>query len=211
MNIQYRFANADFVLARSLDAYKSHPYILVTYDIACQYVKKIAERFGVHSPDLVDAVVAAVFAVPKLHVQGHKEDCQYNYALSYISGAGRFGGETIETTWSELNRIAAAVREMGPGMRKDHINDHLGDINWRKVQNIGAYNEFQAIVVSLIIAIVAALFKSLKNARRYAEEKRTFFKGLTVVHEKFVEKWKKLSTEASYVNDEWESVYSTLR
>jgi hypothetical protein len=100
-------------------------------------VKKIGERFARHSPELVPAVSIATKAVPKLHVQGHKDDCQYRFALSYIPGAGRFGGETIETDWAELNKLAPSTREMGPGMRKDHINDHLGDINWRRVRNMG--------------------------------------------------------------------------
>ena len=54
------------------------------------------------------------------------------YALPYISGAGNLGGETIETTWSELNKLAF-LREGGPGMRKDGANEQCGDMNWRIV------------------------------------------------------------------------------
>ena len=132
-----RFANADFVLARSLDAYPDYSFLLVTYDIACQYVKHIETPFAKHSPRLVEAVRNALYAIGKLHVQGHKDDCQYRYSLSYFYGAGRLGGETIETDWAELNRLAPSTREMGPGMRKDVINDHLNDINWRRVKNMG--------------------------------------------------------------------------
>jgi hypothetical protein len=121
--------NADYVLSHSLWQYKTHPFVLVTYDIACQYVKKIVKRFQKHSPELVNAVTKAIVAVPKLHVQGHKDNCQYQYALPYIFGAGNLGGETIETTWAELNKLVY-LQEVGPVARHDGCNNQLGDINW---------------------------------------------------------------------------------
>ena len=52
--------------------------ITVSYDIACQYSKNVARRFSkAFGHELVDLVSQAVFAVPKLHCQGHKDDCQY--------------------------------------------------------------------------------------------------------------------------------------
>jgi hypothetical protein len=101
----------------------------VTYDIACQFIKKIGERFTRHSPELVEMITNAIMALPKFHSHGHKEDCQYQYGLPYIPGAGNLGGETIETSWSVLNKLAF-LREAGPGMRKDALNEHMGDSNW---------------------------------------------------------------------------------
>jgi hypothetical protein len=103
-------------------------------------VKKIAERFDKHSPELTEAVVAATMAIGKLHVQAHKDDCQYRYALQYIFGAGCLGGETIETGWAETNRIACSTREMAAGYRHDRINDQLGDGNWQKQSNMGEWH-----------------------------------------------------------------------
>ena len=132
-----RFANADYVLARSLDAYANHPNILITYDIACQYSIHLVDRFRKHSPKLVDAAARAKTAVPKAHIQGHKDDCQYRFTLMYTPGAGMFGGETIETDWAETNKLGASTHEMAGANRHDHCNDHFGDINWRKQRKIG--------------------------------------------------------------------------
>ena len=132
-----RFANADYVLARSLDTYTNHPNILITYNIACQYSIHLVDHFHKHSPKLVDAIACAKTAVPKAHIQGHKDDCQYRFALTYTPGAGMFGRETIETDWAETNKLGASTREMAGANRHDHCNDHFGDINWRKQWKIG--------------------------------------------------------------------------
>ena len=78
-------------------------------------------------------------AIGKMHVQAHKEDCQYNYALQYTLGAGCLGGETIETGWAEHNKIATITREMAAGFCHDKINDHVGDDCWQKSANMGEY------------------------------------------------------------------------
>ena len=133
----HRFANANFILAQSLEQYAEHPHILITYDIACQFSVHLSDRFCIHSPKLVPAITQAKTAVPKAHIKGHKGDCQYRFALPYIAGAGAFSGETIETDWAETNKLGSSTHKMAAGNRHDHCNDHLGDINWRKQRNIG--------------------------------------------------------------------------
>ena len=206
-----RFANADFVLARSLQAYATHPYILVTYDIACQYLKYIVQRFQVHSPQLVDAVTLSRYAVPIFHVQGHKDDCQYRFAPPYMEGTGCFKGETIETTWSETNKLGASTREMAAGNRHDHINDHIGDINWRKARRMGTcFLSHHSVFFSHVYAVMS-LSKQLRTAVDQAADKRTFFEGCSAVYCDHVAEWSNVSTEPTLVNGEWESVYRRKR
>ena len=149
----YRFAHADFVLAKSLLPYDTHPYILVTDDIGCQYEKKLVERFKVHSPNLTDAAALARIAIGKMHVQAHKDDCQYLYALQYITGAGSLGGETIETGWAETNHIASFTREMGQAFRHDRVNDQFNDCNWQKHVNMGEWFVYFAALPCLLTPI----------------------------------------------------------
>jgi hypothetical protein len=55
------------------------------------------------------------------------------------------------------------------------------------------------------------LLKSLKEARKYASAKREFFNGLSVVNAAYTEGWSKRSTEAKFVDGEWQSVYKRKR
>ena len=135
-----RFVNADFALAKSIQSYANYPYLLVSYDIACQYSKNVHCHFlGVFSPELAELVTQAIFAVPKLHCQGHKDDCQYRYSLNYIEHAGRMAGELIETAWAEANNIGPSTREMTPGHWHDMLNDLYDFWNWWKVMQMGKW------------------------------------------------------------------------
>ena len=123
-NYVLRFINADYALARSIQPYVGYPYLLVSYDIACQYSKNVARRFSkAFGHELVDLVSQAIFTVLKLHCQGHKDNCQYRFSLNYIEHAGWMAGELIETAWAEANNIRPSMREMTPGHRHDVLND----------------------------------------------------------------------------------------
>ncbi|KAF9458780.1 hypothetical protein BDZ94DRAFT_1312961 [Collybia nuda] len=37
-----------------------------------------------------------------------------------------------------MNPVANSTKEMGPGLRRDTLDDHFGDINWRKVTGLAA-------------------------------------------------------------------------
>jgi hypothetical protein len=50
-----------------------------------------------------------------------------------VEGAGRTVGEDIETTWAGTNQLAPSVREMGPAVRHDTLNDQWNGWNFRKI------------------------------------------------------------------------------
>lgn len=131
--------NADYALMKSIQPYANHPYLLVSYDIACQYSKNIVQCFMnkfPNQPELAQAMQRAIFAVPKLHVQGHKDDCQYRYSLNFIEGARRMAGELIETAWAHANKDGPSTCEMNPGHQHDVLNDVYGFWNWLKTIKI---------------------------------------------------------------------------
>ncbi|KAF6759469.1 hypothetical protein DFP72DRAFT_1063837 [Ephemerocybe angulata] len=53
--------------------------------------------------------------------------------LSYdIACVGRTDGEAPERGWSISNQLASSTREMGPGNRRDTLDDNFGNLNWTK-------------------------------------------------------------------------------
>ncbi|EEB94303.1 hypothetical protein MPER_06900, partial [Moniliophthora perniciosa FA553] len=111
---------------------------VLSYDIACQYHKKFFDRMA-HLPEVARIGLHQdrwKFAVPKLHIQGHERACQENFALHFILGAGQTDGEGIERHWANLGPIATSTREMGPGHRRDTLDDHFGAWNWMKIKRL---------------------------------------------------------------------------
>ena len=127
----------DYALANSLRTARHLKYIILTYDINCQYEKNLMERFAVHFPDLQDVVKNLVCLIPKLHQRGHKDDCQYKFSLNYTQCCGRTGGELIEGSWSEAKQAGGSTQEMNHGHRHDTLTDLQNDWNWIKNQNMG--------------------------------------------------------------------------
>ncbi|KAF7323529.1 CxC2 domain-containing protein [Mycena kentingensis (nom. inval.)] len=72
------------------------------------------------------------FALPVWHAAAHELGCQAAMSLSHKKGVGRTDGEGIERTWSVLNPISFATKEMGEGNRHDHIEDKVDHIGFEK-------------------------------------------------------------------------------
>ncbi|TFK58606.1 hypothetical protein BDN72DRAFT_734284, partial [Pluteus cervinus] len=72
--------------------------------------------------------------IPKMHIKNHKERCQYRWAFNFTPHSGETCGETIETSWAELNQAASSTREMNAGHRHDTLDADIGHWNWKKVQ-----------------------------------------------------------------------------
>ncbi|KAH9840332.1 uncharacterized protein C8Q71DRAFT_702949 [Rhodofomes roseus] len=105
---------------------------LVMYDVSCQYSKKVKGRFK-SSPRFLKWPSATIdWGIGKFHVHGHQRDCLVKYSPSFIPGAGLVDGEVIETLWAPLNRISGSTRAMSTSHRKEVIDDHMNDSNWRK-------------------------------------------------------------------------------
>jgi len=73
----------------------------------------------------------------KLHIRGHNIACQEVFSFHFLAGTGQTNGEGIERHWASLGPIATSTVEMGPGHRRDTIDDHLNSWNWRKVIGLG--------------------------------------------------------------------------
>ena len=113
--------------------------LVISYDIACQWYKNFFTRL-LQLPNSVQFKVIRdfyQFTVPKLHIMGHELECQEGFSLLFLPGASSTDAEGIEQHWANLGPIGTSTREMGPGHRRDIIDDHLGNWNFKKLRNLG--------------------------------------------------------------------------
>ena len=108
--------------------------VVLSYDIACQWFKKFQlrmEEYPVHMQ--LPSDLQLDIGIPNWHVNGNGTFCRNNYSLNYLPGVGRTCGEDVEISWSQTNALAPSTREMGPGARKETLNDHWIGWNLRKI------------------------------------------------------------------------------
>ncbi|KAH9048382.1 hypothetical protein EDB84DRAFT_1434385 [Lactarius hengduanensis] len=61
------------------------------------------------------------------------------YSPSFIKGGRQIDGETIETLWAPLNEITRSTRGMSTSHRREVIDDHMNDSNWKKLIDLGKF------------------------------------------------------------------------
>lgn len=111
--------------------------IVVSYDIACQWSIHLWERMLLYSPEWDFDSRTIVFVVPKFHLPAHREKCITDLSFNFTPHVGRTDGEAVERGWAAVNPFASSTKEMGPGARRDFLDDVFGDHNWRKICQLG--------------------------------------------------------------------------
>ena len=106
---------------------------MIIYDIVCQYFIYLLEQIG----HLLPEGLSLNRAIGLFHVHGHKDECFFRYATSFIPKAGVTVGEILEMLWSNLNAMSPTVRTATLANRAETIDDHATDSNWKKWLNIG--------------------------------------------------------------------------
>ncbi|KAJ7120481.1 hypothetical protein C8R43DRAFT_1136866 [Mycena crocata] len=135
-----RYANMDWILASFLRWLDSRLFKVVSYDIVCQWFKKLAERLAALPPMMRLAIIIELyrFVIPKMHIHSHTIACQLEFSLNFLVNAGQTDGEGIERPWANIGAVATSTRQMGPGSRRDTLDSHWGFWNWCKVVGIAA-------------------------------------------------------------------------
>jgi hypothetical protein len=126
------------------------PWIIITYDIGCQWSKNMWKRME----DFPEAMklnpdTRVDVGIPSWHINAHGKNCRDNFSLGYLAGAGRTCGEEVETSWSHTNALAPSVREMGPAARHDTLNDHWSGWNFHKIVGFRMYSSSLDTAASL--------------------------------------------------------------
>ncbi|KAJ7084884.1 hypothetical protein B0H15DRAFT_951369 [Mycena belliarum] len=144
-----RYANMDYILLASVIGITAM-YLAISYDIACQWRVNFEARMAALPAHMqLDLTKTTLMCgLPVWHAAAHERGCQVRNSLSYLIGVGRTDGEGIERTWSGLNPLAWATKEMGPGARADAMDDKIDHHNFEK--NIG---QGTTLPRKLIIAI----------------------------------------------------------
>lgn len=135
-----RYLNMDYMFYSGLKN-TTLENLVVSYDIACQWginfwtrMVKFPSDWGINM-----GKTDIRFLVPKFHLPAHIEKCHRDFSFNYTKGVGRTDGEAPERGWSKINGLAGSTKEMGPGSRRDTLEDHMGDANWKKVVGMGTF------------------------------------------------------------------------
>ena len=127
----------DYSLSQALSNLAGIPSAIILYDIMCQYGKHLRRRME-HGPYLqVPDGLEIRQGIGLFHVHGHQDKCFPRYAPNFIPGAGQVDGEILETLWAPLNNITGSTRGMTAAHRREILDDHMGDSNWKKLIRMG--------------------------------------------------------------------------
>ncbi|KZV78847.1 hypothetical protein EXIGLDRAFT_783167 [Exidia glandulosa HHB12029] len=121
--------------------------VVISSDRACQYWIKILERWARQFPDAAahhKIIEDAVWRVPKAHVVGHTEECQYGLHFGYLPGGGRTDGEGVERPWPETNATGMITKDANAGHREDILNDTQRDWCWKKTVGMADFLKSKA-------------------------------------------------------------------
>ncbi|KAG9316896.1 hypothetical protein JVU11DRAFT_2972 [Chiua virens] len=134
-----RYVNMDYLFFSAVHNHGAIKVLNISYDIACQWMRRLWQRMEtlprpLHLP-YQDIKVRSF--VPKFHLPAHITECQWKYSFNYVKGVARTDGEAPEHAWSTLNPVASSTKEMGPGHRRDTLDDLIGDSNWKKFIGMG--------------------------------------------------------------------------
>ncbi|KAG6876851.1 hypothetical protein C0992_011551 [Termitomyces sp. T32_za158] len=133
-----RYVNMDYFFLSSL-SHNAPDKVIISYDIICQWGKNLRKRcLEIYPPNRFPEISPS-YLIPKFHLAAHRPECQVNFSFNFSKSVGRTDGEAPERGWAAINAIAASTKEMGPGSRRDTLDDHFGDYNWRKIVTLAAY------------------------------------------------------------------------
>ncbi|KAJ7813185.1 hypothetical protein B0H13DRAFT_2469210, partial [Mycena leptocephala] len=170
-----RYANMDYIVVCA------HRHRIAVVDglihIACQWqINLNARREKMPEHLEVPDDLQIQFGLPVWHAAAHEKSCEAQNSLTYSEGVGRTDGEGIERTWSALNPVAWATKEMGKGARHDALEDRIDHHNWEK--NIGLGDTLaRKLVVAIAerdvqIAGFREVDSTLKKSRRKEWQER---------------------------------------
>ncbi|GLB34092.1 hypothetical protein LshimejAT787_0109760 [Lyophyllum shimeji] len=185
------FPNTDFAVAYALSEAKLQRWIMISYDIWCQYHVNLRKRFNKWFPGMAWIIDKIRGAIPKMHIVNHILACMLLFAFNYIRYSGETWGENIEGGWAEQNQSAGSTKEQNDGHRHDSLDDFFGYWNWTKLHQIG----------KTLNRMYSACIKTLKT-------REDDFAELTSMHSpEVIARWEAMDTTPRKVNGVVTSVY----
>ncbi|KAJ7080573.1 hypothetical protein B0H15DRAFT_953443 [Mycena belliarum] len=134
-----RYINMDYMFLKSV-AGTELMRLFVSYDIVCQWHINIWIRMLQYQNDAITLDGRGkflTFLIPKFHLPAHIEACNLRFSFMLTRDVGQTDGEAPERGWANANPLARSTKEMGPGSRRDVLNDHFNDLNHKKIIALG--------------------------------------------------------------------------
>ncbi|KAJ7472830.1 hypothetical protein FB451DRAFT_1134413 [Mycena latifolia] len=134
-----RYLNMDYMFFKSVHGTDLVRFF-VSYDIACQWHINIWIRMiGYKNDELTihGGRKFMTFLIPKFHLPAHIEACNLRFSFNLTRYVGLTDGEAPERGWAITNPLANSTSEMGPGFRRDTLNNHFNDMNYKKILQLG--------------------------------------------------------------------------
>ncbi|KAJ7249573.1 hypothetical protein C8J57DRAFT_1079532, partial [Mycena rebaudengoi] len=178
-----RYLNMDFMFFESL-AGTELVYFFVSYDIACQWHKNIWERMKIFpmASQLQGSHHYIGWLVPKFHLPAHIELCNIQFSFLLMRYVGMTDREVPERGWADINPLVTSMREMGPGFRREVLDDNFNDWNWKKTVGLGTCR-------LMLRKIVAAIPEMLAARAELAEKEESIPKAAVEEWRRAVEEW----------------------
>ena len=132
--------------------------MLLIYDVVCQYFIHFHDHIGPEIPFGLQVEAA----IGLFHVHAHKDECFFQYATSFIPGAGVVAGEILESLWSSLNSISPMARTATLAHQAEMLDDHASDSNHKK-----------------LLGIISNLCKCHRTAINMVESAQLYYENLT--------------------------------
>ncbi|KAK0478018.1 hypothetical protein EDD18DRAFT_1087465, partial [Armillaria luteobubalina] len=175
-----RYLNMDYFILSTLTC-DTPPDLVISYDIACQWHKNFFVRMGKYPAQLRlhQTEGNILYLVPKFHLPAHILKCRNDFSFNFSAKVGRTDGEAPERGWAATNALANSTKEMGPGSRRDTLDDHFGDYNWRKIV--------------ILASIICEKYKDAVAARaQHIAEFISYEDALWVEHSTAVNQWRSM-------------------
>jgi hypothetical protein len=77
--------------------------------------------------------------IPQMHIQNHKENCQYRFSFAYTKCVGCTCGEIIKTTWAEGNLSSGSTKKQNSSHCHNSLDHFHGHWNWDKLMKLGMF------------------------------------------------------------------------
>jgi hypothetical protein len=182
--LRRRYCNIDYLVLSSLLGF-ALMWLVVSYDIACQYYKKFWERMDA-LPDSMHLHIprdCVWWKVPNFHLLGHGAACHCCFSFHFLRGAGKSHGETVEQNWSFSNGAAASTKRMGPGGRHGTLEDIFGFHNYERQLAMRKSSTFhQALIFGLTVVsdrvLPRRLAEAINDAKKCKLALNAFTEGL---------------------------------
>ncbi|KAJ7116908.1 hypothetical protein C8R44DRAFT_879439 [Mycena epipterygia] len=182
-----RYINMDYMFFKSVVGTELVRFF-VSYDIACQWHINLWDcmiNYKNKAVTLDGRGKFMVFLVPKFHLPAHIEACTLRFSFNLTRDVGWTDGEALERGWANANPLATSTKEMGPGSRRDTLDDHFNDWNHKKIIALGD---------TMLDRTIDAVPMMVETRAALAELEGSFEEGTLKVFRAMAELWDKDGT-----------------